>query len=64
MIKTGYNGISYDFEKPEMLKEVLINIINHPDKILSMKENCLKESAKYSETEIITTVIKTMKLYK
>ncbi len=62
MIKTGYNGISYDFEKPELLKDILLSVINQPNTILSMKENCLKESEKYSEKKIVDSIAKTMML--
>lgn len=60
MIHTGYNGISYDFDHPEKLKEIISNIINNPDIILSMKANCLEESSKYSEKEIVKHICDTM----
>jgi len=46
MIKDGYNGIVYDFSNPRAI-----------DQILNMKENCLKESFRYSECEVISKII-------
>lgn len=60
MIQSGYNGISYDFENPELLKEILLRIIYDPRIILSMKENCLKESEKYSEKVIVEKIYQTL----
>lgn len=48
MIHNGYNGISYDFDKPELLKEILLDIVENPQRILNMKKNCIEESKKYS----------------
>lgn len=60
MILSGYNGISYDFDHPELLKEILLEVINYPNRILSMKENCLKESEKYSEKDIVDRIVSFM----
>lgn len=60
MIQSGYNGISYDFDHPELLKEILLEVINDPNLILSMKENCLKESEKYSEKVIVERIYQTL----
>ena len=62
MIQSGYNGISYSFDKPELLKDVLLDAVNNPETILSMKENCLKESNKYSEKVIVEEIYKTIYL--
>lgn len=62
MIQSGYNGISYDFDKPELLEEIIIQAVNNPQTILSLKENCLKESVKYSEKEIVDSIVNVMEL--
>lgn len=62
MIRSGYNGISYDFNQPEELKRILWEIVHYPDGIISMRPNCLKEADKYSEQRIAGIIIKTMGL--
>lgn len=60
MIHDGYNGISYDFDKPELLKDILLDIVDNPEKILNMKKNCIEESQKYSPSLICQQIIKKM----
>ena len=60
MIQSGYNGISYDFDNPELLKEIILQVVNNPQTILSLKENCLKESNKYSEEVIVEKIYQTL----
>lgn len=60
MIQSGYNGISYSFDNPELLKDVLLDAVSNPETILSMKENCLKEANKYSEKVIVEKIYKTI----
>lgn len=60
MIQTGYNGISYDFEHPEKLVEIIWDAVHHPDAMVAMKENCLNESEKYSEKVIVEKIVKRM----
>lgn len=62
MIQSGYNGISYDFDNPELLKDILLKVINEPNIIISMKENCLKESEKYTETVIVEKIYQRLEL--
>lgn len=57
MITNGYNGISYDFEHPELLKEILVQIIDDPQKILKMKVNCVAKSNEYSPKLICQTIV-------
>lgn len=61
MITNEYNGISYDFEHPELLEKIMMDIAICPEKILSMKCNCLKEADKYSEVKIMKEIINTLK---
>ena len=60
MIQSGYNGISYDYESPELLEEILLRVIDDPNIILSMKGNCLNESEKYSEKLIVKRIYQTL----
>ena len=62
MITDNYNGISYDFDKPELLEQIIEDVINHPEKIISLKHNCVQESEKYSESKIIKDIIKIIKI--
>ena len=57
MIISGYNGISYDFDKPELLKEILERVIRNPTEIINMKANCVKESEKYSDKFVIKKIV-------
>ena len=62
MVKNDYNGIVYDFEKPELLNDIIINVCNNPEIILRMKENCILESDRYSEKNVIVYILNKLKL--
>lgn len=62
MVKNGYNGIVYDFDKPDFLNTIIKDVCDTPDKILQMKENCLVESERYSEENVIEFIINELKL--
>lgn len=62
MLKNGYNGIVYEFDKPELLNDIIENICCNPEIILKMKENCILESEKYSDKRIVNDIIKIMKI--
>lgn len=42
-------GILYEFGSVHELEKALLDILNHPDRVVSMKKNCLCEYEKYSE---------------
>lgn len=56
MINNGNNGYTYDFNHPELLKEIIEDVINKPDKLISLKSNCLKEAEKYSESNVLEQI--------
>lgn len=62
MLRDGYNGIIYDFNKPELLDCIIDRICRKPEIIISMKENCLLESHKYSEETVIKDILEKLKL--
>lgn len=62
MVTNGYNGISYDFDHPEYLKDVLEQIIDNPKIITDMKANCLNKAKEYSPELIIAKIVKKMGL--
>lgn len=62
MINNGYNGISYEFDKPERLTDIIEHIVNNPNEIMRMRKNCILESVKYSEQKVLQTIISDMKL--
>ncbi|MCI6403156.1 MAG: glycosyltransferase [Prevotella sp.] len=57
MITNGYNGISYDFEHPELLEEILINVTRHPSIITEMKPNCIQKSSEYSPESVCSRIV-------
>lgn len=56
MIINGYNGISYDFETPEKIDEIIYECVNNPEILTRMKENCIREAAKYTEETVIAKI--------
>lgn len=60
MIINGYNGISYSFENPEKLKEILMQVVENPMIILNMKANCIKKSEEYSPQKICRKIYDAM----
>lgn len=49
----GITGIGYEFNNILALKKVLEDVYNYPEKIISMKNNCLKEAQKYNPNLVI-----------
>lgn len=60
MITDGYNGLVYDFDKPEQLKDKIQFAINNQELVNTMKINCIDEAQRYSEKEVVTRIIKDM----
>ena len=46
----------------EFAEQIIEDVINHPEKIISLKHNCVQESEKYSESKIIKDIIKIIKM--
>lgn len=47
VIDNGTTGITYSFDRPDLLSQILIDIAEDPSKILQMKSNCLKKVQEY-----------------
>ena len=62
MIINGYNGFSYDFDRPDLLHTIIYDVLKKPNELLSLRYNCLKESEKYSEEVIMMKLISEMNL--
>lgn len=60
MITAGENGYCYDFEKPELLVETMKYAIEHAEKTISMKRECLKKASEYSEKYVMMQIKKEM----
>lgn len=60
MITNGVNGISYDFEHPELLNDILERIIDNPQIIFDMKKNCVKKAEEYSPKKICQRIFEAM----
>lgn len=53
VIKDGETGICYSFKNLDDLKQIMNYIIHEPHIIVDMKNNCLVESARYTEEEFL-----------
>lgn len=62
MIKDQYNGLVYEFNQPEKLQSLLLQVVENINTIKSMKINCLLESEKYSVKPTITRILQEMNL--
>lgn len=62
MIKDRYNGLVYEFDQPEKLKDLLLEVVEDVNLIKRMKQNCITESDKYAAGPTITRILKEMKL--
>ncbi len=47
MVENGITGIGYPFTQTGQLKEILIEVVKEPSKILSMKKHCLEKAQEY-----------------
>lgn len=62
MIKDRYNGLVYEFDQPDKLKDILLEVVENVDIIRKMKKNCLLESEKYTAKPTIMKILKEMNL--
>lgn len=58
IIQNKLDGLIYEYEKPEMLKEILLEIYHDPTIITIMKKNCLKRAKEYMPEIIVNSFIK------
>lgn len=61
MISDKVNGLIYDFDKPEMLVEIIRFAINHGELMSEMKINCLKKSQEYMYESVKLQIIDSIK---
>lgn len=62
MIENGFNGVSYDFDKPENIVNILEECINDPESFVKMRINCIEEAKKYLEKNVINQIVNKMEL--
>ena len=62
MISNGKNGYYYDFDKPELLINVMEYAIVHVNETMEMKRNCLKKAVEYSENHVMKQIRREMEI--
>ena len=60
MIKDEYNGLVYDFDKPEQLVDKIKYAIDNQRLVNTMRFNCIDEAKRYSEEEVVTRIMSEM----
>ncbi len=58
VIKEGITGVGYEFEDANDFEEKLTKLLDNPEKINEMKENCIKESEKYMTKNAMSKIEK------
>lgn len=59
IIDEGHTGIGFPLGDFDALERLLIEISEEPDRITSMKENCLKKAEQYSPADVLKRFIET-----
>lgn len=62
MLEHKKTGLIYEFDKPELLIEMIEYSITHPSEIENMKVNCLGKADEYREENVIKQICELMKL--
>ena len=62
MIKDRYNGLVYEFDHPENLLPILLEVVSDINIIKQMKHNCIVESDKYAAKPTIMRILKEMNI--
>lgn len=60
LVQNGVTGYCYDWKKPELLEEHILYCMEHPEEVNGMRENCLKEAAKYTPEIVMEKICKRM----
>ena len=60
MIKDEYNGLVYDFDKPEQLVDKIKYAIDNQRLVNTLRFNCIDEAKRYSEEEVVTRIMSEM----
>lgn len=61
IIQDNIDGFIYDYKRPEMLNEILLNIHHKPETVLKIKVNCLARAKEYTPEVVIAKLIETIK---
>lgn len=61
IIKNGFTGLVYDSQDKKKLEEILELIMEEPEQINDMRENCLNESISYSPEIVVGQFIEYLK---
>lgn len=57
IIQNKINGLIYNYKKPEMLEEILLEVYDNPNEIIGMKKNCLKRAGDYSAETVVRKLV-------
>lgn len=57
IVEDGYNGISYEFSRNELIFDILENIKGNPEKFVALKENCIDSSEKFISHNAINVLL-------
>lgn len=60
VVDDGVTGIGYEFDNAEDLKETLIAIAKEPEKLNTLKENCLKKSTAFTPSVAMESILKNL----
>lgn len=58
IIDNEETGIGYKFDKPEQLKDILLDIVKKPKKLTPMRYLCIQKAQSYQPKEVINILIK------
>ena len=61
VVDDGITGYGYDFEDEEHFEQILQDIVNSPEKILSLKANCINKAKSYLPEEVIYKITRNLK---
>ena len=56
LIEKDYTGLIYDHEEPDALIRCIIYAVNNPNKIDSMRKNCIHEAQKYTPDNVMPII--------
>ena len=62
VIEVGKTGLGYNFEEPENLKSILLELVESPEIIYSMKKNCLVSATRYLPESSMDVLISKLSL--
>ncbi len=57
IIDDGITGIGYPYRKNELLREIISELMQSPDRMAAMKVNCLKKAEQFLPTNVMGTLI-------